>query len=86
MIAQRWVNETSLSEVCVAGDTTDVRGETPHAAGTTAPKCGEQHLTLKRHLPVLCTAEGRLLSKHRRRKNPDSTYLMEPQVLNRNVM
>lgn len=85
MISQYWVNQISLSEVCLAGDTIVVRGEIPHAASTTAPTCGEQHLKLETP-PCPFHTKSRLLSKHSGWKKPDTSYLMESQVLNRCIM
>lgn len=47
MIPPYWVNETPLSEVCLAGDTNSVRGENPHIGSTTATTCGELHLNVE---------------------------------------
>jgi len=86
MIPHYWVNWISLSEVDLAGDTKDVKGEIPHAASTAAPKCGEQHLNLKRHLPVLFRQKAGSYQNTVEAKKPDTRYLVESQVLNRSIM
>lgn len=40
------MNKISLSEVWLAGDTNNVRGENPHTGSTTATTSGELHLNL----------------------------------------